>query len=127
MKVVIVLLVAALLAVGGVFVLYARLNAPYRGFAGQEQYVEIPPGSGTSAIGRRLVGAGVVRDTVTYRLALWLSGRARHLQAGDYRFEGAMTARDVIEKIARGDVDRISITFPEGLSIVEMSWIFEAH
>jgi UPF0755 protein len=127
MKVVIVLLIAALMAVGGVFVLYTRLNAPYRGFVGEEQFVEIPAGSGTSAIGRRLVGAGVVRDTVTYRLALWLSGRARHLQAGDYRFEGAMTAREVLEKLARGDVDRISITFPEGLTILEMSWIFEAH
>ena len=38
-----------------------------------------------------------------------------------------MTAGEVIEKIARGDVDRISVTFPEGLTIVEMSAIFEAH
>jgi len=127
-KIVAALLVAAGLGVGlGAFVLYQHVSAPYRGYTGQEQYVEIPAGAGTSAIGRRLVSAGVVSDTVTYRVALWLSGRARHLQAGDYRFEGAMTAGEVIEKIARGDVDRISVTFPEGLTIVEMSAIFEAH
>jgi peptidoglycan lytic transglycosylase G len=127
-KIVAALLVAAGLGVGlGGFVLYQHVSAPYRGYTDQEQYVEIPAGAGTSAIGRRLVSAGVVSDTVTYRVALWLSGRARHLQAGDYRFEGAMTAGEVIEKIARGDVDRISVTFPEGLTIVEMAAIFEAH
>jgi UPF0755 protein len=88
--------------------------------------VSIPQGTGTAAIGARLVDAGVVRDALTFRFALWLSGDARRLQAGDYRFEAPMTARQVIDKIARGDVDVLTITFPEGLTIAEMSRIFEA-
>lgn len=118
-----------LLVAGGVcgYIALARVNAPFRGYGEPEQYVEISPGTGTTAIGQRLVAAGVVSDRVTFRLALWLSGRQRRLQAGDYRFERPMTAREVIDKLARGEVDRISITFPEGLTIVEMSRIFEAH
>jgi len=38
-----------------------------------------------------------------------------------------MAARDVLGKIARGEVFTIAITFPEGLTIAEMSKIFEGH
>jgi UPF0755 protein len=38
-----------------------------------------------------------------------------------------MTPGDVLGKIARGEVYRVAITFPEGLTIAEMAKIFEAH
>src|SRR5205823_9434157 len=89
--------------------------------------VEVPQGAGTRAIGDRLIAAGVIRDRLTYRAALWLSGNARHLKAGEYRFEHPMSARDVLGKIARGDVDLVSITFPEGLTIADMAHLYESH
>jgi UPF0755 protein len=107
--------------------LYVRLREPYRGYTGAEQFVEIPAGAGVRAIGERLVAAGVERDAATYRLALWLSGKARHLQAGEYRFDRPMTPIAVIDKLARGEVYVIPVTFPEGLTIAEMANIFEAH
>jgi UPF0755 protein len=119
--VVLVLLVAGV----GAYTTYRRAYAPFRGYEG-EQLVDIPAGSGTSTIGRRLVGAGVVRDELTFRVALRLSGNARRLQAGEYRFDRPLSAVDVIGKIARGEVDLRPITFPEGLTISEMSRIFEA-
>src|SRR5262245_33631524 len=84
-------------------------------------------GARTRKIGDTLIAKGIVRDEFTYRLALWASGTARHLQAGEYRFDHPMAPRDVLGKIARGEVDRVAITFPEGLTIAEMSSIFEAH
>ena len=120
-------LVVILIAGGAVAVLYVRVNQPYRGFAGTEQFVELAPGSGSLTIGQRLVDGGVVRDLSTYRAALWMSGQGRHLKAGDYRFDRAMTPFEVIDKIARGDVFVITLTFPEGLTIAEMAKIFEAH
>ena len=120
-----VVLAVAAATVATVF--YFRVNAPYRGYTAPGLYLEIPQGSGSMTIGERLVAAGVVRDMVTYRIALYVSGRARHLQAGEYRFEHAMTPFQVIDKIARGDVIVITVTFPEGLSIAEMSRIFESH
>jgi len=107
--------------------LYTRVGQPFRAYAGDEQFIEIPQGSGSRAIGDRLVSGGVVQDNLTFRLALWRSGKARQLKAGEYRFDRAMTPAEVIDKIARGDVYTIAITFPEGLTIVEMSRIFESH
>jgi UPF0755 protein len=112
-------------AAAGVF--YWRASQPFRGYSGAEQFVEIPSGVGTKAIGDRLVAAGVVRDALTYRMAVWMSGDAKRLKAGEYRFDQAMTPRQVIGKIARGDVFVINVTFPEGLTIAEMSKIFESH
>ena len=106
---------------------WLRLEEPFQGYAGSEQFVEILPGASTRAIGDRLVAAGVIRDGITYRIALWLKGDARRLQAGEYRFAGPMRAREVLGMIARGDVDRVAITFPEGLTIAEMARIFESH
>src|SRR3954471_21328491 len=98
---------------------------PYKGYEGAEQFVEIPPGAGPALIGRRLAESGVVRDTVSFRVALARSGQARRLQAGEYRFDAPMSAREVIDKRARGDVFLRPITFPEGLTIAQMAEIYE--
>ena len=120
-----VLIVVGAGAAGGLF--YLRAREPYRGYEGPEQFVEIPPGARSLAIGERLVAGGVVRDLQTYRLTLWLSGQGRRLKAGEYRFDRAMTPLEVIDKIARGDAFVVTLTFPEGLTIAEMSRIFESH
>jgi UPF0755 protein len=101
-----------------------RLETPYRGFAAPEVFVELPSGLGVSAIGERLADAGVVPDPWTFRLAARLSGVDRKLQAGEYRFADPATPRDVAARLARGDVYTRPITFPEGLTIVEMAEIF---
>ena len=107
--------------------IHTRLVDPFKGYTAEEQFVEIAPGSSTRAIGRALVEAGVVRDALVFRIALWRSGVARRLKAGEYRFDRPMTAADVVDKIARGDVYLHAITFPEGLTIREMARIFEAQ
>jgi len=104
---------------------YSGTRQPYRGYTGSEQFVDIRPGTGTRAIGERLVEAGVVRDQWTFRAALWMSGQATRLKAGEYRFADPATPGDVIGKIARGDVFVIPLTMPEGLTIAEMSKLFE--
>jgi UPF0755 protein len=118
---VVILVVAGALAAWVVF----SSERPYKGYEAAEQFVEIPQGAGPAAIGRRLADAGIVRDELSFRIALWRSGQARRLQAGEYRFDRPMNARQVIEKIARGDVFLRPITFPEGLTIRQMSAVFE--
>jgi UPF0755 protein len=125
----IVLLLFALILIGGAIAAYlvtARLNQPFRGYSSSEVFVDIPSGAGSGTIGERLIAAGVIRDDLTYRFALWRSGQARRLKAGEYRFEGEMAPLDVLDKIARGDVVLINLTFREGLTTDEMSRVFEA-
>ena len=119
----IVILVVA--AAGAAVWLLVGAEKPYKGYEGNEQFVEIPPGAGPALIGRRLTESGVVRDRVSFRAALARSGQARRLQAGEYRFDQPMSAREVIDKIARGDVFLRPITFPEGLTIQQMAQIYE--
>lgn len=119
-----VLLLVAGAAAGFV---YMRVNQPYRGYESNEQFVDIPAGAGSVAIGDRLIGAGVIRDRTTYRTAVWMSGKGRQLKAGEYRFDAAMTPFEVIDKIARGDVYVVDVTFREGLTMAEMAKIYEAE
>jgi UPF0755 protein len=107
--------------------MYTRVNQPYRGYSGPEQFVDIPPGSSSRTIGERLVASGVIRDVSTYRAAVWASGEGRRLKAGEYRFDREMTPFEVIDKIARGDVYVIHLTFPEGLTMAEMAAVVESH
>ena len=118
------ILIAVVAGAGGWW-MYSRLIEPYRGYQDAEVFVDIPAGSGPMAIGERLVSAGVVRDHLTFRAAVLVSGRARSLKAGEYRFDAPMHALDVINKIARGDVYKRLLTFREGLTILEMAQVFE--
>lgn len=117
------LLVAVAVAGGGW--LYMNLERSYKGYEGPEQFVEIPAGLGPASIGSRLADAGVVRSDDTFRLAVWLRGSGRRLQAGEYRFDRPMTAAEVVDKLARGDVYVRALTFREGLTVREMAAIFE--
>jgi peptidoglycan lytic transglycosylase G len=121
------LVVATIAAVSFGSVLWGRLHDPYKGFEGAEQFVVIARGMGTAAIGRQLVAAGVIRDEIAFRAALWWTGRSRELQAGEYRFDRPLAAPDVVERLARGDVYARRITFPEGLTIREMAAMYESR
>lgn len=119
------ILVIAVTIVGvGVALFVIRAAQPYKGFEGAEQYVDVPPGSAVSAIGRRLANAGVVRDRWTFRYAVWRVG-AKSLKAGEYRFDRPMSAEEVARRIEHGEVYLRQITFREGLSIRDMATMFE--
>jgi UPF0755 protein len=117
--------VVLVLILGSAGWLYVSLHRPYKGFSEAETFVEIPPGAGTAAMGRRLAAAGVVRNPLTFRIAAWMRTNKRPLQAGEYRFDSSLTPAQVVDKIARGDVYLRSLTFPEGLTIKQMAAIFE--
>ena len=121
---VVIIVIAAAAATGWYF--YDGVDRPFKGYDAAEQFVEIPQGSGSAGIAKRLADAGVVKDVHRFRLALWLSGSARRLQAGEYRFDRPVSARQVAEKIARGEVYVRPITFPEGLTVKQMAALYES-
>lgn len=103
------------------------IHAPYKGYEGAEQFVTIRQGASPAEMARMLAEAHVVREPRLFRGALWWTGQARNLKAGEYRFDRALTPLAVVDVIARGQVYERRITFPEGLTIVEMSKLFESQ
>lgn len=120
----VVVIVAALVG-GGALAVWRGLQEPYRGFASQEVFVEVPPGARTSEIATLLAGAGVVPNALTFRIAVRRADADRRLKAGEYRFFEAATPVQVLGRLMRGDTYTRALTFPEGLNIVEMAAIFE--
>jgi len=119
----IVLLISAAVAVNQFF---ERVETPYQAYAEEEVFVEIESGDSFPVIAARLAAAGVVHDVWTFRLAVWRSGLARDLQAGEYRFIDPLSPMQVIDKISAGQVYLRSITFPEGLTVSEMADVFDS-
>jgi len=109
----------------GGFWIYRSLQQPYRGFTDAEVFVDIPPGSGTAGMAKRLTDAGVVPNATVFRAAVWARKAGLRLQAGEYRFDRAATPMEVVDRIARGDVYLRTITFREGLTIRQMAALFE--
>jgi UPF0755 protein len=124
-RLLILVFVLGVAAAGAAWMVYARVHEPFRGFESPEQFVDIPTGTGAVGIGARLAEAGVVRDANTFRAALWVTGRARDLKAGEYRFDRPLSAVEVVDRLTRGDVYKRLVTFREGLVIAEMAAVFE--
>lgn len=104
-----------------------QTERPFRGFEGEEQFVEIARGSGVAAIARQLEEAGVVSDARWFRVAAWRRDAHTTLKAGEYRFTTASSPLEVIDRLVRGDVYRRLVTFREGLSIREKAAVFAAQ
>ena len=122
---VVLLAVSSIGAVVAVNQLRERVETPYQAYPDDGVFVDIEPGDSSQVIAERLAAVGVVRDVWTFRLAVWQSGLARDLQAGEYHFADPITSMQVVDKIARGQVYLRAITFPEGLTIAEMADIFD--
>jgi UPF0755 protein len=120
------LLVVAVVVVAIGAVAVRSLDQPHQGYTEPEVFVDIPNGLGVSAIGHRLVDAGIIKNDWAFRLAVWRRGAARTLKAGEYRFAGPMRASDVVDRLVAGSVFLRPVTFPEGLTIAEMAAVFES-
>jgi UPF0755 protein len=115
-KLLLTLLLLGIVAGG---VLFWAAGMPYAGYTG-EVFVDIPPGTGTSAMARMLTDAGVVGGEWRFLLVRALQPNAT-LQAGEYKFDRPLSAFDVFGKIARGDVHYYVLTVPEGANMFEIA------
>ena len=84
-----------------------------------ETFVEIPAGTGSSAIATRLQRAGTIRSR--YAFALYRHLHPGTLQAGEYRFDHPASLPEVYDRIRRGDVYTLSLTIPEGYNVYDIA------
>lgn len=86
---------------------------------GQAVPLEIPPGSSTRAIARRVQQAGV--DVTPELLFAWLrlSGQSRAIKAGFYEIEPGTTPRSLLGKLVRGEQALMDVQILEGLTTAQ--------
>lgn len=119
--IVVVLVVVAGLAA---YLRYRLENPPVPSGSSGEVIVEIPPGTSTGGIFRRLARAGVVEDGRLAEVYYRLHRRRIPLQAGEYSFRRGMPIDEVINRMGKGDVVRHAVVVPEGLTAQETFELF---
>jgi UPF0755 protein len=118
-SVVLVLLVAAVVGWG-----YAEFTRP--GPLRVSRVAIIPLGLGLEGIGETLAGAGVIRHPEVFTIGTKLSGVARDLKAGEYRFPERASPRGVMEILIGGQTVVRRLTLAEGLTVAQILAKLEA-
>ena len=114
-------LVAALaLAAAG----WWTLSPPSR--AATQVVVEIPRGATLSGVAARLAQAGVIRSAAAFALLARFEGRGAGLRAGEYALAASLPAREILDKLAAGEVMTHRLAVPEGLRMEEVAERVEA-
>ncbi|MFQ5789629.1 MAG: endolytic transglycosylase MltG [Acidobacteriota bacterium] len=107
-------------AVAIVFSYYhQRAAEPYKGYPGEEAFLTVSPGEPSASIAKALKDDGIIKDERLFLVALRFQGLTAQLQAGEYRFSGPASTLDVIARLVEGDVYYVSVTIPEGLTLIE--------
>ncbi|MBN8544301.1 MAG: endolytic transglycosylase MltG [Alphaproteobacteria bacterium] len=120
------IVVLALIALGFVAFSYQQYHAA-RDYIEAEKTVVIASGTGARAIIRQLHEAGVIPAPWLIALPMMLGHDATSLKAGEYQFTSGLSARDVLQKISRGEVVVHKVTIPEGWNLRQIREAFMAE
>ena len=110
-----IVIAVILLAAPAVFSLwlYRELHAPVV-HAKANDYIEIPRRSTPEGIANRLLSEGVIRRTWPLLFYIKLTGSAKLIKAGDYRFPSPVSALGVLKKLEEGEQRLSRFTVIEG-------------
>ena len=89
--------------------------------------VIIPSRSSISEIEHILVDKKVIRDDRRFSMLAILTGAAKKLQAGEYRFETGKKPLAIIDLLKTGKVFYRSVTMPEGTDMSKVADILEVE
>lgn len=118
--------VAVSLAIGlGASLLVVFLFMRSIDLGGQVVEIRVQPGDTFVGVADQLVKHGVVSDRWLLVYPARLLKVDRRLLSGRYRFTGEVSARSVLDKFARGDVELIEVTIPEGLPIWKVAALLQ--
>ncbi len=114
------ILVLIAIIIAGLWVAWA-LYVPVR--PAEPKFVLLRPGWSSRHIAAELQNQGVIRSARAFMLLHYAS--ARTLKAGEYKFDQAATARQVHDRIVRGDIYVHTIVIPEGYTMFEVASAIE--
>jgi len=88
---------------------------------------EVQPGSSLKAVATQLAAAGVVEQPELFVLLARLRGDSTKLKAGNYEFGRSLTPLELLNRITRGDVTQVAITFVEGWTFRQIRQALRDH
>jgi len=100
---------------------WSELRRPHAAWSGESVDVVVADGMSAEAMFTTLADAGVLRRPGLLRLWLRATGGSERLQAGEYRFEHALSPLEVLRRLQVGDVLLHLVTIPEGLRLDEIA------
>tara|TARA_R110002049_G_scaffold74947_6_gene193069 strand:+ start:199 stop:1182 length:984 start_codon:yes stop_codon:yes gene_type:complete len=115
---VLVLCVLAAVTAGGGWLWFSK-QISRDGPHAMDEVVLIPPGSHIQAIATTLVGRGIIRSDLLFRLASRLSKADRALKSGEFRIPARASVTGVLDVLTRGETVARTFTIPEGLTVAE--------
>jgi len=117
-----ILLVLAIIAAGWWF----RGTSPANSNDSTAKIFVIEDGQGVRSIAKNLKDEGLIKDQVAFFLLTKQTGIDSRVQAGNFRLNPSMNAREIAEALTVGTED-IWITIPEGQRAGEISDILEEN
>ena len=96
---------------------YRTLNKPLE-FT--DQTLQIVPGTGFSQITAELQQREIISQPLYWKFYARLTGGAIRVQAGEYQLQSGMSARQLLEKMVRGEVIQYQITLVEGWTFKQL-------
>jgi UPF0755 protein len=117
------LIIIAILVAAGAWIGHG-LYYPYRGYRGSLVLV-VKPGARAPEVTSQLVRERVLATRLPFLVRYWI-GRWNHqtLKYGEYLFRRPLSASQVYEKLARGEVYLHAVVVPEGSNRFDMARIF---
>ncbi len=122
------LLLVLLLVAGGVsgYAVHEYRTTPLIA-EGAAVRLTVEPGTGIRQLSRQLQTKGLVDHPKVFALLARLDGKAHQLRAGVYEIRGGLTARDLLDRIARGESIQEQIRFIEGWTFRQVRAVLDAH
>lgn len=89
--------------------------------------LELRAGSSLKTAAAQLAAAGVLQQPELFVLFARLHGEAGNLKAGNYELARPLTPFNLLQRMTRGDVTQVSITFVEGWTFRQMRKALREH
>lgn len=114
---------ASILLSGGFLIVHIFFAAPAPLPASVE--VRVEPGDSLAVVARKLRDQKLIVNERVFTLWARFVGVEKKIHRGLYRFEGSLSAREILERMALGKGVFQSVTIPEGLTIKEIAELLE--
>ncbi len=111
---VVLIIIASGLVISGWWLLTTPVNPP------AAVTLDVAPGSSLQRVARHLEDQGVISHTLLLRILAKWHDQEQQIQAGRYTFAVPATPGVVLERLVRGDVDKVSLTIPEGYTLQQI-------